>query len=285
MSKKISSIPLKELSEEFDKGIAIGKIISDLAIKEKDTQYSHRHNYHFFVLQLSGNSHFEIDFNEYSISNAAAIYIAPNQVHRALKADDVECYFIAINSENINEEYIKYLQEIAPAAPLVLNSASTHDMHRAMVLCYSLFANKEQKLYHSMIKNCSNTVIGLIISQYLNPHVTSLTNSQYITKTRQFKVLLEQYFVTHKRPSDYAGKLNISVPYLNECISGTTGHSVSFHIRERIILQAKRLLYNTDKSVKEIALELGFEDYAYFCRLFGKVAGVSPLKFRYKNRD
>lgn len=285
MRKKISSIPLKELSEEFDKGIAIGKIISDLSIKEKDTQYSHRHNYHFFVLQLSGNSHFEIDFNEYSISNAAVIYIAPNQVHKALKANDVECYFIAINSENINEEYIKYLQEISPAAPLVLNSVSIHDMHRAMVLCYSLFANKEQKLYHSTIKNCSNTVIGLIISQYLNPYVTALTNSQYINKTKQFKLLLEQHFVTFKRPSDYANTLNISVPYLNECVNGATGNSVTFHIQERVILQAKRLLYNTNKSVKEIALELGYDDYAYFCRLFHKVAGMPPLTFRHKNCD
>ena len=73
-------------------------------------------------------------------------------------------------------------------------------------------------------------------------------------------VLLEKNYSKLKRPGDYAQKLNISAPYLNECIKNATGHSVSQHIQDRIILEAKRLLYHSDKSVKEIATELGFDD-------------------------
>ncbi|WP_231577446.1 helix-turn-helix domain-containing protein [Sphingobacterium sp. IITKGP-BTPF85] len=80
-------------------------------------------------------------------------------------------------------------------------------------------------------------------------------------------------------------RLNISTPYLNECVKDVTGYPVSYHIQQRIILEAKRLLYHSDKSVKEIADALGFEDYPYFSRLFSKVTGMSALSFRNKNRD
>lgn len=61
----------------------------------------------------------------------------------------------------------------------------------------------------------------------------------------------------------YAGMLNISVPYLNECVKVITGSSVSHYIRNRIVLEAKRLIYHSDKSIKEIASELdGIKDFA-----------------------
>jgi len=62
-------------------------------------------------------------------------------------------------------------------------------------------------------------------------------------------------------------------------------YSVSHHTQQRIILEAKRLLYHSAKSVKEISFELGYEDYPYFLRLFSKVTGVTPLSFRSTNRD
>ena len=65
-----------------------------------------------------------------------------------------------------------------------------------------------------------------------------------------------------------------------EAINAVLGTSVSRHIQDEIILQAKRKLVYTTASVKEIAHSLGFDDYSYFTRLFTKVAGVSPTLFR-----
>ena len=86
--------------------------------------------------------------------------------------------------------------------------------------------------------------------------------------------------MTTKRPTQYADTLNISSDYLNECVKNTTGNSVSYQIQQRIILEAKCLLYYSDKSVKEISFELGYDDYPYFSRLFTKVAGITALDFR-----
>jgi AraC-like DNA-binding protein len=51
-------------------------------------------------------------------------------------------------------------------------------------------------------------------------------------------------------------------------------------IKNRITLQAKRLLVNTTLSIKEIADYLGYEDYSYFVRFFKSQTGFSPLTFR-----
>lgn len=144
---------------------------------------------------------------------------------------------------------------------------------------------KNQQLYHALLKDSCNTLIGLLTSLYLEgaTPVDKLSRSEIITKA--FKSALQRDFVSIKQPSAYALTLNISTSYLNECVKDTTGQPVSYHIQQRIILEAKRLLYHSDQSVKEIADTLGFEDYAYFSRLFSKATGMSALSFRNKNRD
>jgi AraC-like DNA-binding protein len=144
---------------------------------------------------------------------------------------------------------------------------------------------KEEKLYHSLLKDSCNVLVSLVASYYLEQTHSVDKLSRFETITKSFKGILERNFSTIKKPTEYAQLLNISTPYLNECIKNTTGYSVTYHIQQRIILEAKRLLYHSDNSVKEIAAELGYDDYPYFSRLFTKVAGISPLAFRNKNLE
>ncbi|MDK7740841.1 helix-turn-helix domain-containing protein, partial [Veillonella nakazawae] len=69
----------------------------------------------------------------------------------------------------------------------------------------------------------------------------------------EFRDLLESNIRTNRAPSFYAERLNITVAYLNEAINAVLGTSVSRHIQDEIILQAKRKLVYTTASVKEIA--------------------------------
>lgn len=285
MAGRSKSIPVKTLDKEFDKGIAVGKYpIADLQLSE-EAGNSHRHDYHFFILQEKGTSHFEIDFERYHIKKPSLIYIAPNQVHRVLKAENIELCLLAISDENLQPEYLKLLQEISPAKPLSLNSKHFSLISRAFLLCINLFQEKENKLYLSSLKHSCNTLISLFLSQYLEKSKQVDTISRFDLVSKAFKLALEKNFIKNKRPADYAQNLNISVPYLNECVKNTTGFPVTYHIQQRVILEAKRLLYHSDKSVKEIADELGYEDYAYFSRLFNKTTGMTALTFRNKNHD
>lgn len=285
MAGKSKSIPVRPLAKEFDKGIAVGKYpVADLRLSE-EAEYAHRHDYHFFILQEKGISYFEIDFEKHQIKKPSVIYIAPNQVHSILKAENIEFYLLAISNENLHPEYLKLLQEISPAKPLPVSPQHGSFISQAFLLCINLFEDRESKLYLSSLKDGCNTVISLFLSQYLAKSKQADTLSRFDLVTRSFKLVLEQGFIKDKRPAGYAQKLNISVPYLNECVKNVTGFPVSYHIQQRVILEAKRMLYHSNKSVKEIAAELGYEDYAYFSRLFNKATGMTALTFRNKNHD
>ena len=78
--------------------------------------------------------------------------------------------------------------------------------------------------------------------------------------------------------------LSITSSYLNEVVKETSGQPVSHWIQNEVMMEAKRLLYYTDLSIKEIAFGLGYEDHAYFSRLFRKVAGRSAGQFREEYR-
>ena len=74
----------------------------------------------------------------------------------------------------------------------------------------------------------------------------------------------------------------ISPVYLNEAIKSITGISVSKYIQIELMLRAKRMLIYTSLNIKEIAINLGFDDYAYFTRLFTKATGLNPTSYRKK---
>jgi AraC-like DNA-binding protein len=71
--------------------------------------------------------------------------------------------------------------------------------------------------------------------------------------------------------------LNLTPKNLNRKIVTEKQIAPNTIIKNRIILQAKRLLVNTTLSIKEIAVYLGYEDYSYFLRFFKSQTGSSPL--------
>jgi len=285
MGKKSTSIPVITLPESFGKGILIGKIAAGNTPAYADPTHSHRHDFHFFILQEEGRSQIEIDFTKYHLKNTAIAYIHPSQVHLMTKVENAGLYLVAVSNENLDPRYLKLLEEMVPVAPLLLKAAEFSIIAQAVQLGIDLFERKDDRLYTNILKDSCNALVGLIVSKYLEQSEPAAGLSRFEIVTKQFRQALEVNFIKYKRPSDYANVLNISAPYLNECVKTVTGLPVSYHIQQRVILEAKRMLYHSDKSVKEISAELGFEDYPYFSRLFTKVTGMTALTFRNKNLD
>lgn len=286
MKKKQPSIPINALNDEFSTGIVIGKILPENLHLFEEASHSHRHDYHIFMLFEKGSVQIEIDFEKYDIDAPAVLHVHPNQVHRILKTSKVSLYILGMQHESLNNNYLDYLeQSILSATVIPIHSETQPLFFQTAELCNAIFDNQSHKLYASLLRDYCNALVGLIISQYLEHHAPTSNFSRQEVIARNFKILLEQHFTELKRPADYAAALNLSIPYLNECVSNVSGSPVSYHIQQRIVLEAKRMLLHSDKSVKEIAIELGYEDYAYFSRLFKKIAGISALSFKNKNLD
>ena len=99
-------------------------------------------------------------------------------------------------------------------------------------------------------------------------------------KLGKLKQLIEENFRMKKSPSDYASMMNIATKVLGKMVKEHFNKTLTQLIQERIITEAKRELFLTDKLVKEIAFDLGYEDSYYLSRLFKKLTNVSPEYFR-----
>lgn len=100
---------------------------------------------------------------------------------------------------------------------------------------------------------------------------------------RQFTILAERHYKKEHQVQYYAGLLNKSPKTLANIFAHYNYRSPSQIIQDQIITEAKRLLYYSKKSVKEVAHDLGYTDAANFSRVFKNSTSQSPAGFR-KNR-
>mgnify|MGYP003583814043 FL=1 len=118
-----------------------------------------------------------------------------------------------------------------------------------------------------------------------HPAYSDFSTDRKSSYVDQFKNLVELHFKELKRTSDYSEKLTISANYLNALVKEKLDIAAENFIQNRVILQAERLLLNTDLSVTEISYELGFSDKSHFGKYFKKIAQESPNNFRKKFRE
>lgn len=105
-------------------------------------------------------------------------------------------------------------------------------------------------------------------------------NSQELNTVLIYKNLVSKYYYKWHKVSDYADFMNISSKLLNQYVKNIMGVTAKHLIKEQLIIHARRDLKFTDKSVKEIAIQLGFTEPFHFSSFFKKSIGIAPTDFR-----
>ena len=142
----------------------------------------------------------------------------------------------------------------------------------------------------------SKTLIVSNIELFLN-YCMRFYDRQFITRTNtntdilhKFENLLNEYFDSGKlvalgfpTVTYCAEQLNLSTNYFGDLIKKETGRTALDHIQSKLINEAKAMMFDTDKSISEIAHQLGFNYQQHFTRLFKQKVGVTPIEFRNLN--
>lgn len=292
----MNKIPTHRLSEIFNGNNAFIVHVSNKEMrsnidhhmydeKHYRARHAHKDDYYIFFFVKKGQVKITIDFVDYELVANTIHCIMPGQVHMPASYIDTDGWFLAVDSLLVKNEYKEIIEKRLLAAKVTQpNAQEIEELTNCLTVIEQRISRNEHLVERSILSDLISVYIGMIADIYRKFTPTSL-NNRATEITLQFKLLLAENYHSIKRPSQYAERMNLSLVYLNEVVKKTTGFSVSLCIREEVILQAKRLLYYTNLTIKEISQKVGYDDWAYFSRQFTKSTGLSPSEFRKKNLD
>jgi AraC family transcriptional activator of pobA len=249
-----------------------------------------RLNYYSLIWIQKGNGNVKVDFSEYNFFENQLLAFAPYQpfmlsTKEAIEGkvihfhpdffcimrhhDEVACNGVLFN--NIYEPPYVFIDEVARATFNMVLEQMKIEMQNPALAQYELLISylKIFLITASRLKKEQQTVAISSVDEKSAPFVL-----------QNLKNFIEQNFKTKHSASDYADLLNISPKALAKITKSHFNKTLTNLIAERIIIEAKRELYLTNKPVKEIAYELGYDDEHYFSRFFKTNAEVSPQTYR-----
>jgi AraC-like DNA-binding protein len=273
-----------------DQGFLVERFVVDKMKQEKGVALeAHRDDHYIFLMQECGRSRMMIDFAEYGARGRRIMTILPGQVHKYLSSEpETVAWFVALDVGMVAERYRSVLEDpLLPGGAWALTEDVQAPLIKCLELIMSVGGGASEGIYDRQVMYGLLTVfVAMVTSIYAGGEQEGgevARRPRLITQA--FRVLLGQRYKALKRPAAYAAEMNLSLSYLNEVVKTTTGFPVSHWIHHEVMLEAKRLLFHSDCSVKEVAHELGYDDHAYFSRLFVKMTGRTPGAFRRYYRE
>lgn len=243
----------------------------------------HRHDFYVLVLFTNGTGLHKIDFDTFDITKGSLFLMQPGQIHLWELSTDIDGYIVFFSKEIYNlhfrdkkiEEYL-FFQSSKNNPELQLKDKEMKQIQPYFDL---MVIENEQDELHKKDKmlNLLDCILIEILRIY-NVDSNHLT-STYNHKLKEFELLLEQFYKTEKSPSFYADKMAITLKHLNRISKNILNITITELITRRVILESKRIMVDQNKTIAQIADELGYSNYSYFSKLFKKSAGVTPTEF------
>ncbi len=260
----------------------------------KGMEQAHRHNYYMVFLPTAGEGRHLVDFQSHLIRPGRVFLMYPGQIHAWESfGDDLLGFLLFFTQEFF---YLRYHNNLLLEFPFFRTTCRKpyvdlcdEEMQQLTRVCECMEdeLRRKDKDYLKALRSFLNVLLIRVSRHYVDAYTKSVSGPEKNAAqiVHQFEQLIDQHFVAKHRVKDYAKMLLISPNYLNAVCNRILGKSAGELIRERIMLEAKRLLLHDAQTVSEIGHQLHFEDNSYFCRFFKKYAGTSPERFRRKYRD
>ncbi|TDW51636.1 AraC-like DNA-binding protein [Flavobacterium sp. 270] len=261
--------------------------MEDKDAENHDVSKPHRDDHCQLMFALNGKFKLNIDFEIIEFTRPSLLCIFPEQVHHIIAVNDPKGWMISFDPSLVNKEVLGVLEsKINNPFLFQENSPFFEQLRILMDLIEKVQSENTNNYIQKSIHSLLNALLSLIAGELVSTiSLDKSKENRSIIIKESFIKLTKEHYKTWKQPAQYASALSISTAHLNDIVKSLTGSPVSIHIQETSITEAKRLLYFTDSSVKEIAYQVGYDEPVYFGKLFKKVTSLTPLKFREKFRD
>lgn len=255
---------------------------------QSDLLIPHRKDYYLLVFVRRAGSRQWIDTTPYVLRDNTIYFTGPDQV--IVKEGFTQLWSTGIAFTNA----FLSLQENASSSklPLLQNPHHVHELlltEADVPVVENLLTNITAE-YHSpgewqqRMLSAYFTVLLTYLSRLYTAQFRENPPSADKLLLSTFQAKIDECFRERREVSDYASLLHLSAGHLSEVVKRQSGKPAIKHIHERIILEARRLLFHTNDSLKEIAFDLGFADASYFTRFFKRETGLTPADYRNATR-
>lgn len=261
------------------------------SLKDDNSDFNHIQRLGYFTLIFleEGSGNVKADFNEYAFDSTTFLSFSPYQpfmieTHGLIKGSCIFFHpeFFCIYNHIKDVACNGVLFENAYKPPLTILDGAQKSYLKTILeqmkaeLPLANFAQSDMLI--SLLRIAMIYVSRIKLEQNLDLKAELTDEEPFVLQN--LKTAIESNFKTKHAASDYAEMLNVSATALAKICKKYYQKTLTNLISERIMVEAKRELYLTSKTIKEIAIELGYEDEYYFSRFFKKNAEVSPSLYR-----
>jgi AraC-like DNA-binding protein len=283
----VENLPNFEVSEFGGDGAAF---VFDLARLDGRSDiprpFLHRHSYYHMLWMTNALGQHTLDFETFEVRPNSVFFISPGQVHTWTSSVPPVGYVLNFSTEFFLQMYprVDELAEfpffhVANTDPvLYLSPRQNADLLPLLEQIEQEF-NADRPWRYEIVRAFLLILLTRLRRLHQPRDADSVSPKSY-SLTKRFKLLIEQRYLEFSSVQDYSALLLVTDRRLNEAVKSTTGKTATQLIHERILLEAKRLLTQSELGISEIAYRLNFEDPAYFSRFFKKHALVTPREFK-----
>jgi AraC family transcriptional activator of pobA len=279
---KIPLFPLASGRSGVDE--LLGICIEPLATQVPFRGIPHRHDfYHLFWIE-SGDGTFVSDGRSYPVTGGSLIFVPPGQVHAWEGNETLAGYVLCCEPALLfsgNDRPYRLLHDLAQFSTAMRDQAtfqlagSTYQVLQAAFKDLAAESSGNAEFRGEMLRSQVTALLIRLHRLCLSaPSVEAQGHSTQLAN--RFLSLLEQQEGKLQRASYYTSALAVSSRVLVDSVLTETGKSPSAWIRDRTLLEARRLLTYTDLTISEIAYRLNFRSVSYFVRFYRRSAGVAP---------
>ncbi len=252
-----------------------------------DPKKLHQVSFYLILLITEGEGKHTIDFTDYEYSKGSLLTIRKDQIHQfhdgihpkgyvLLFTDD---FLVSYLEKLIALKSIQLFNELLSAPKMQLNN---NEYGEVLLIMKSM--NKEYyDISDIYTPGVVRSELHILITKLFR--IKSQKNSlnfdkKYLSEFINFQTLVEENVFKTLKVKDYASKMGVSTKTLNTVSQQILNKSAKAFIDNICVIQIKRLLINTDLTIKEIAYTTGFEETSNFYKYFKRIVGTTPEQFR-----
>lgn len=289
MNNGIPIYDICTITDVKDDEIIISRF-SEYSANYKHLHSPHRHAFYHVVFFTEGKGQHTIDFETFVVKSNQIYFMVPGQVHSWDFEGIAEGYIINFSpsfyqSFLLRPDFLDQFYFFGANAHESVIDVPKAEQQKIIDLFENILQESvsQRKMNMDMIRILLLQIFLKIDRLNENKEQLSTENNYNYTLLSNFKKLIELNYTKLKLPKEYAALLYITPNHLNALCQDVLGVSAGELIRNRIILEAKRLLINLDLPISEIAYRLNFNDNSYFTKFFKKHVDITPEEFRKKN--